>query len=305
MTKKRKIILAVVGLIAVGATYLFVYEPSYAGDEQLPARPLVIAHRGFGNHAPDNSLIAAELALEADMDGIDVDGQLSLDSEFVIFHDLSVDRLTNGEGRVSSKTLAELRLLDLGPKFEEGYPPAFVATFEEFLRATRDRAILMVELKVPGARRTGLEDRAVEIVRTYDAFESVVFSSFNPLVLYRLKRLDERVRTALIFMDTNWNAELVAEIKPGDEVDLPWIVRQEWFRRGLRKVIRPDLLSVNHEVDPKTIDRLLAKGWPIFLWTLNDEEGLRWALDKKPYGVISDEPQLAKRLRNSALYSRP
>ena len=155
----------------------------------------------------------------------------------------------------------------------------------------------MVELKVPGSGRTGIEERAVEIIRKYDAQASVVLSSFNPLVLYRLKRLDPEVRTAFIFMDTNWNPELLAEIKPGDEVDLPWPLRQEWIRRAVRKVIRPDLLSINHEVDEATLDRLLAKGWPVFIWAPNDEASIRHALAKQPYGVISDEAVLALHLR--------
>ena len=74
---------------------------------------------------------------------------------------------------------------------------------------------------------------------------------------------------------------------------------------GVRKIIKPDLLSVNSEVDPETIDHLLAKGWPVFLWTLNDEESLWWALGKRPYGAISNEPHLAKRLPDSAPSSRP
>ena len=115
----------------------------------------------------------------------------------------------------------------------------------------------------------------MEIIRKHDAHEDVVLSSFNPLVLYRLKRLDPRVRTALIFMDTNWNPELIAEIRPEDLVNLPWPLRQEFVRRAVRKIVRPDLLSINHEVDPAVIDRLIAKGWPAFIWTIDEEPDLR------------------------------
>lgn len=99
-----------------------------------------------------------------------------------------------------------------------------------------------------------------------------VLSSFNPLVLRRLKRRDPEVRTALIFMDTNWNPELLAEIRPEDRGDLPWFLRQEWIRRGLRKLVQPDLLSINHEVDERVTDR--------------------------PYGVISDQQLRDRRIRD-------
>jgi glycerophosphoryl diester phosphodiesterase len=300
-TKRRKVLAGVAVVLIVAGGYCFGYEPRYTGIlVTRPPQTLVFAHRGFGNHGPDNSLYAVGHALDAGMDGVDVDGQLTADSGIVIFHDLSVDRLTAGTGRVHDKTTGEMLALDLGPKYNAAIRGANVHTFEDFVREVkqRGRGILMVELKVPGLGASGIEARAVEIIRRYDAHENVVLSSFNPFVLYRVKRLDPRVRTALIFMDTNWNPQLLAEIKPEDRVDLPWIVRQEWIRRALRKIIRPDLLSINHEVPAAVTDRLIANGWPVFIWTVNTEPDIRAALARHPYGVISDEPIRAKQLRD-------
>jgi glycerophosphoryl diester phosphodiesterase len=284
-------------LVALGV-YVFGCESRYAGRLVTPPpRPLIFAHRGFGVLGPDNSLWAAEHAFAAGMDGVDMDGQLTRDSEIVIFHDLSVDRLTAGTGRVRDLTRAQMLGLDLGPKYDPKLSGANVHTFEEFVVAAQGRGILMVELKVPGLRATGIEQRAVDIIRRHDAYDYVLLSSFNPFVLRRVKRLDPRVRTVFIFMDTNWNAELLKEIKPEDRVDLPWIVRQEWIRRALRKFIRPDLLSINHEVDSAVTKRLIAKGWPVFIWTPDDDAAIRRALAKHPYGVISDQAVRARELR--------
>jgi glycerophosphoryl diester phosphodiesterase len=300
LPRRRTILGAIGAVLLVAVLYVFGCEPRYGGRlVTLPpgARPLIFAHRGFGDLGPDNSLYAVERALAAGMDGVDVDGQSSKDGELVIFHDLSVDRLTAATGRVRDLTRDQLLALDLGPKFDPRIVGATVRTFEDFVIATKGRGILMVELKVPGLGATGIEARAVEIIQRHNAHANVVLSSFNPIVLRRLKRLDPNIRTALIFMDTNWNPELLAEIKPEDRVDLPWMVRQEWIRRGLRKLIKPDLLSINHEVDPAVTRRLLAKGWPVFIWTPNDSAHIRRAFDFKPYGVISDQPLLARQLR--------
>lgn len=296
----RNYVLAAAAMVLLTvAVYLFGYEPRYSDTlVTSPPRTLVFAHRGFGDHAPDNSLMAVEQALDAGMDGVDVDGQLTSDGELVIFHDLSVDRLTSDTGRVANKTLAQMLALDLGQHFDSSITGAFVHTFEAFVRAVKGRGILMVELKVPGTGETGIEHRAVEVIRKHDAHADVVLSSFNPFVLRRLKKLDPNVRTALIFMDTNWNPELIAEIKEGDLVNLPWVLRQEAIRRAIRKLVKPDMLSINHEVDEDVIDRLLARGWPSFIWTVNDEPAIRRALAKRPYGVISDRPTLAKELRD-------
>lgn len=296
--RARRALLVFFLLLAACSLWLFGYEPAYSGTlVAKPARTLVFAHRGFGNLAPDNSLYAVEKAMAAGMDGVDVDGQFTRDSQLVIFHDLSVDRLTSDTGRVTSKTLSEMLALDLGPHFDTAVTGAYVHTFEDFVVATKGRGILMVELKVPSARKSGIEERAVEIIRKHGAEKDVVLSSFNPLVLWRLKKIDPNIRTALIFMDTNWNPELVAEIKKGDEVDLPWPLRQEWIRRGIRKLVKPDLLSVNVAVDSAVTRRLIEKGWPVFLWTPDESGDIQAALNRNPYGVISNEPVRAKELQ--------
>ncbi|HUF34833.1 MAG TPA: glycerophosphodiester phosphodiesterase family protein [Gemmatimonadales bacterium] len=286
-------------MLLLGGAWFLLYEPPYRGSlVRLPGQPLVFAHRGFGDHAPDNSLYAVERALEAGMDGVDVDGQFTRDGELVVYHDLSVDRLTSGTGKVRDKTAAEMLALDLGPRYDSAVTGAYVRTFEDFVRTVKGRGILMVELKVPGSEPTGIEQRAVEIIRRHDAHADVVLSSFNPLVLRRLKRLDRDVRTALIFMDTNWNPELLAEIRPEDRVDLPWFLRQEWIRRAVRKLVEPDLLSINHEVDDAVTTRLIAKGWPVFIWTPDEEPDLQRAFARQPYGVISDQPLRARQIRD-------
>ena len=195
-TRTKSLGVIALGVVVFGA-YLTCYEPPYRGTlVTRPPRPLIFGHRGFGDHAPDNSLYAVERALDAGMDGVDVDGQLTRDSTLVIFHDLSVDRLTADTGRVRDKTLAAMLALDLGPKFHPPMHGAYVRTFEDFVRTVMARGsgggggILMVELKVPGMAATGIERRAVEIIQRYGAHERVVLSSFNPVVLYRVKRLD-------------------------------------------------------------------------------------------------------------------
>ena len=301
----KKIIISFTLLLLLGITYyFFFYNPPYKGLVTLTEAPLVFSHRGFGDAAPDNSLRAAKEAMENNLDGVDVDGQLTSDKELVIFHDLSVDRLTIESGRISSLTLGELKKLDLGEKFNDPkYINSYVSSFEDFVSEITPKGILMVELKVPGIKNSGIEKEAARIVKKYDAFDRVYLSSFNPFVLYRLKKIDKRINTALIFMDTNWNAELLAEIPPEDLVNLPWILRQEWIRTAIRKVVKPDLLSVNTEVKTETIDKLLEKGWPIFLWTIDEAALQREALKKKPYGLITDEPLQGKNIRDE-LYKK-
>ncbi len=296
--KRFKILFIILTIITVFLSYLLFYEPNYSGLVENSKEPLIISHRGFGNHAPDNSLAGAKLSITNRLDGIDVDGQMTSDGKLVIFHDLSLSRLTNGTGRVNDSNLDYLLHLDLGQKFNGNFNGSYVRTFEDFLNVVNGSAIYMVELKVASTKNTGIEKIAAEIIERHNAYDWVYLSSFNPVVLYRLEKINPKINTVFIFMDTNWNKELLAEIEEGVRVDLPWFLRQEPIRRAIRKIIQPDLLSVNQKVNEDTVNRLIKKGYPIFLWSPNSKSDINYNLDKKPYGIITDEPLLGKELRD-------
>ena len=77
-------------------------------------RPVFYAHRGSSIYAPENTLAAFTRALEQGADGIELDVKLSADGEVVVIHDQTVDRTTNGRGRVNHLKLHQLRELDAG-----------------------------------------------------------------------------------------------------------------------------------------------------------------------------------------------
>lgn len=295
--RTRTILLSILVGLLIWLGFFVFSEPEYSGSLTITEEgPLLFAHRGFGNHAPDNSLVGAEEALELGFAGVDVDAQLTKDDEIVIFHDVSIERFTTGEGRVDSYTLDELQTYDLGDRFGDGteYEDVQMATFADFVARVTPEALLMVELKIATTQDTGMEQQVIEIIEQYDAFERVYISAFNPVVINRLERLDERVQTVFIFQDSGWDPDRVAETKEEDRVALPWYLQTEWTRRVIRKLVQPDALSINQHVDESVIDRLQERGWPVFLWSLNTEAEVEWGVQKSPYGIVTDEPILTK-----------
>ena len=87
-----------------------------------PVRPAVIGHRGLVHAAPENTLAAFRACLGLRV-GFEWDVRRTKDGQLVCLHDETVDRTTNGKGRLADQTLAELRRLDAGVWFD----PAFVA----------------------------------------------------------------------------------------------------------------------------------------------------------------------------------
>ena len=93
----------------------------------------VAAHRGWSSDYPENSMIAFQKAAELGVDQIEMDIRVTKDGELVVFHDLTVDRVSNGTGKVSDFTLAELKELDIGIKKGEQFAGTRIPTFVEFL----------------------------------------------------------------------------------------------------------------------------------------------------------------------------
>ena len=301
LNRKAQFIIAVMLLPLVGFYYLFLYDGPYVGLIEDWDGSLVFAHRGFGNYAPDNSMAAVQLAVDNGLDGVDIDGQLTGDGELVIFHDVWVDRLTDGSGRLDELSLEQFQALDLGSAFDEAYAGESPGTFEDALNILDGNGILMVELKTPAIFDNGFAARAGAIIKKYEAYDWVYLSSFNPFVLYRLKKINPSIRTVFIFMDTNWNQEIRNEVPAGELADLPFFLLTEFFRRGIRKLVNPDMLSIQQEVDEQTIKNLLDVGWPIFLWPPDSDDELDAAFRKAPYGIITNEPLKAIQWRENHL----
>jgi len=108
---------------------------------------VLIAHRGFSAQAPENTIAAFDLAIESGYTDIEFDIQLSKDGVPVVFHDFTVDRTTNGKGRVDAHTFDELQALDAGSWFDASFAGQHIPSLKEILLIYRGRANIHIELK--------------------------------------------------------------------------------------------------------------------------------------------------------------
>lgn len=144
------------------------------------AEPIIVAHRGLADRAPENTLAACTAALALGF-GIEIDLQRSADGHLVVIHDATVDRTTNGRGAVAEQTLDALRRLDAGSWYGPAFRDQRIPTLEEVLAvvaAHRSLPILAVlELKAndPGiveplcaqVAQAGLQEQVVGIGRIH------------------------------------------------------------------------------------------------------------------------------------------
>ncbi|MFD1426751.1 glycerophosphoryl diester phosphodiesterase [Kroppenstedtia sanguinis] len=161
----------------------------------------IFAHRGFSSVAPENTMAAFREAAQAGADGLELDVHLTKDGEVVVIHDETVNRTTDGEGKVRKLTLEELRRLDAGSRFAKEFAGEKIPLLHEVLELVADRNLwLNIELKNNKFPYPGLEEKVLELISQYDLAQKTVFSSFNHYSLRRIKEKQPDADIALLYM---------------------------------------------------------------------------------------------------------
>ena len=233
----------------------------------------VIAHRGASGSAPENTLAAFRRAVELGAGFIETDLQLSRDTRLVALHDPTLERTTNGSGKVSSTTLAELRKLDAGGWFQGpvAEPGSFsgepVPTIEEILAFGQEKDIgLFLEIKAPGA--SGAEHTLVGALHAADAVGRTVVLSFDPGLLGKVRQLDPLIVAGYLYDESLADAVGKA-VAAGARQILPRVDR-----------ITANLVEEAHRSDLK-----------IVAWTVNARQKMKELMDLGVDGIITDYPQ--------------
>ena len=240
-------------------------------------RVLNLAHRGASAQAPANTLSAFRLAAELGADGVELDAQLSRGGEVVVIHDFTVDATTDGSGPVVEKTLAELQALDAGSWFDAAFAGEHIPTLQEVMDAVGHRLLLNIEIKLPFTlANTGLEGEMVRLIEDNDLVDRVLVSSFHPLVLRRVKSLNPRIPTGLLYAH-----------------DLPIYLRRAWLAPLIPHEARhPDFSMVT----PAYVQAMKARGYRVNVWTVDDPDEMRRLLGLGVDAIITNRPDVLRQV---------
>lgn len=160
---------------------------------------LCVAHRGFSGKAPENTRAAIQMAMdEPFVEWLEIDVQLTRDGVPVVIHDFSVDRTTNGRGKVKDLTWQDIRRMDAGAWKGRQFRGEQIPSLDEVLQLVKGRLKVNIELKTSGNMYPGLEEKVLGCVQTHDMLSDVVLTSFEPKALVTAKELEPKVRTGLI-----------------------------------------------------------------------------------------------------------
>jgi glycerophosphoryl diester phosphodiesterase len=239
-------------------------------------RPLIIAHRGASAAAPQNTLAAFRRAMELGADGVELDVHLSADGIPVVIHNFEVDDVTDGTGKVTDKTLAELKELDAGAKFSPEFAGERIPTLAQVFEVLEGKLLVNVELKDLSPKGVGLEAPVAEVVRQCGMESKVLFSSFNPFTLRRVRPLAPGIPSGLLYSH-----------------DLPPYLRRAWLAPFTPHEARhPDA----EMTDARLVQWCRRRKLRINVWTVDEPDEMRRLIALGVDGIITDVPDVLSAL---------
>jgi glycerophosphoryl diester phosphodiesterase len=228
----------------------------------------IAGHRGDRSSAPENTLPALQRALDGPMTFVETDVRISADGVPVLMHDFRVDRTTDGQGRVRTLTLRQLRKLDAGSWFSSQFAGTRIPTLDSFLallQRTRKKALL--ELK--GYWSTGEARGAVDIIRHHGVQDRVIIASFDTGTL-----------RSVADVDTSLPRVVITPALPSDPVAFATL-------HGAIAIVTS---HASVEANPGEVKRMHRAGLGLVLYTLNSTKRWRAAMDLGVDGIITDKP---------------
>lgn len=235
-------------------------------------RTLVFGHRGASAYAPMNTLAAFELAAQQGAAGVELDVHRSADGYPVIVHDFTVNATTDGSGKVTEMTLAQLKALDAGAWFAPQFTGARVPTLDEVFEAVGQKLYINVEIKALGMRTDGVEQVVAACIARHAMQQRVIVSSFNPMTLRRFRAIAPDVAVGFLYM--------------------PHIMfYTSWMLGGLPHEARHPYHAM---VNARTMQRAKENGYRVNTWTVNDPARAVVLRDLGVDCIITDKPDVIR-----------
>jgi len=245
-------------------------------DLALFKKPLIMGHRGFQACYPENTMVSFLAAVETGAQFVELDVTLTRDSQVAVVHDDTVDRTTDGRGRVSDYDLDALQQLDAGGWFHPRFSGERIPSLDEVLEKVAPRAHINIEIKsheLTDCALTGqVEQGVIDLVLARGVEKRVLISSFDPGVLKRIQQLDQGIKVALI-----------SKLSPFDETVAQCLELGAFSYHPHLDYIDRELVGALHKADVH-----------VFPWNINDAGDIRHAFSMGVDGLIAKNPLLVR-----------
>ncbi len=249
-----------------------------------------IAHRGGSLLAPENTMAAFRNALTMPVDAVELDVQMSRDGQLIVFHDATVDRVTDGEGNILDLDFAYLRSLNAAAHFPGGWPQAEqIPTLREVLALAKGRVHVSIEIKLAERdnaywRYPKIVEAVVREVRAAKMMDKVQIISFDWQTLNNLRKVEPSLMTGANVSRELWSPEDSNAVenlcKRVTAIGCNWINMD-------RKLFTTDMLPV-----------IRANRLKLGLWTVNSRDELRLQIANGVDSLTTDRPDFFESLQD-------
>jgi len=217
---------------------------------------LKIGHRGARGYEPENTLRSFKRAMQLGVDAVELDVRRTKDDKMIVIHDAKVDRTTNGKGLVSELTLKEIKQL-VTEKGEK------IPTLDEALDFLDKKVKILIELK-----ENGLENTVTNLIQEKRLENDVIIVSFLEEALKRVRDLNEKIETALIYSRHKNPIKAALELRANY------------------------LLPLYRFTHTSNIQKAHENGLKVIVWTINNQEEVLEYVKKGVDGIASDKPDI-------------
>ncbi|MGM7722749.1 glycerophosphodiester phosphodiesterase [Metabacillus sp. Hm71] len=263
-------------LAGASIAFTLLFSPlhqSFANDSTGDAKKVDnVAHRGASAYAPENTIAAFDKAVEMKADYIEIDVQRSKDGELVLIHDTTVDRTTDGTGKVGDLTFEQLRSLDAGSWKGEEFTGEKIPTFAEILDRYHGKIGILIELKAP---------------ELYPGIEASVAQELKE------RNLDEPQNEKIIIQSFNFESmKLTNELLPKVPIGVLTSSKLHTTKEALQEfstyadyfnphygIVTKDLVNQVHSLEMK-----------ISSWTVRSQEAADFLFEMGVDAIITDYP---------------
>lgn len=256
----------------------------------LDPMPKIVAHRGDSHNYPENTMDAFLSAIELEVDVIETDVHLTKDNKIVIWHDDTLDRNTDGKGKIEDYTYQELLNFDAGYTFTSDNGKTFpfrgkgvkIALLEEVLNRCPNQRF-NIDLKTPDIK---IVDYYLDVIRKAKAENRICSASFSAQNLKTLRK------KAPDLLTSSFTSEVLCSI-------ISHFFRIPYSKNKRRIMQVPERSSIIRVISPSYVKWMHKYNHVIQVWTINEEEDMRRLLSWNVDSIMSDNPRLLKKVISS------
>lgn len=274
--------------LAIMGAIMLIIRPAHASPPAPSLRPLIIAHQGGDGIRPSNTMAAFQNAVDLGVDMLEMDIHSTQDGVLVTIHDSTIDRTTDGTGRIQDYTYAELQAFDAAYHWptlavEEGREVeeytyrgtgVTIAALEDVFAAFPDMP-MNIEIK---QGEPSIAQDFCDLIHQYEMADKVLVASFSNETMTDFRQTCPDVATSATqdevrqFFSLNLGGRL-------DEFDSPATALQVPEMFGSIPLLTPEFIAAAHE-----------KGMEVHVWTVNTTEDLERIAALGVDGIITDYP---------------